>query len=72
MENDHWTSPKEDCLELGFHWVVSSHLAFWTTGALLFSGMFLLMALVQIIQGIFHKIHLLLLCVFNLIAWLSP
>lgn len=72
MENDHWAYPKEDRLTLGLHWGVSSHLAFWTTGASLFPGMFLLMTLVQIVHGIFHKIHLLLLSVFNLIAWLSP
>ena len=38
----------------------------------MFPGVFLLMALVHIVPVIFHHIHLLLLCVFNLIGGRYP
>lgn len=72
VEKVHGASPKEDHPDLGSHWVLSSFLAFWTTGDSLFPGGFLLMALVQIVPIMFRHMHLFLLRVFNLVAWLTP
>ena len=49
VEKVYRTSRQEAHPELGSHWVVSSHLAFWTTGDSLIPGGFLLMALVQMV-----------------------